>query len=157
MSGGREHTAREDEKHEFLDWASKSRSMVYQWFELKPTGTVFSDLASKPVLTVSWFGPQNQACFGLSVASQNRWREDDVGHALRFDDLLHLEASRTRVFQSVLRLTDARWLVVHVASLRRSCGVQVEDRWVDVMNCIEPCYPYFIVFIVLVPRNVLVF
>jgi hypothetical protein len=46
--------------------------MVYQWFGLKTTGTVFSGLASKPVVTVSpglvskpmarvsRFGPQNQ-------------------------------------------------------------------------------------------------
>jgi hypothetical protein len=46
--------------------------MICQWFGLKTTGTVFSDLASKPVTTiffglaskpmaqVSWFGLQNQ-------------------------------------------------------------------------------------------------
>jgi hypothetical protein len=80
--------------------------MVYEWFGLKTTQTVFSDLASKPVtmvfsglaskpvgrvsrfgpqnrqlrfvdlnlkitVTVSWFGPQNQAGFGLSVVPQN--------------------------------------------------------------------------------------
>jgi hypothetical protein len=28
---------------------------------------------------VSWFRPQNQAGFGLSVAPQNRWREVGVG------------------------------------------------------------------------------
>jgi hypothetical protein len=44
--------------------------------------------------------PQNQAGFSLSVAPQNRYRKDGVGHALRFDGLLHLEASCARVFQS---------------------------------------------------------
>jgi hypothetical protein len=31
----------------------------------------FGDLCFKITTTVSWFGPQNQACFGLLVASQN--------------------------------------------------------------------------------------
>jgi hypothetical protein len=52
---------------------------------------------------VSWFGPQNHADFGLSVAPQNRRREDDVGHASRSGSLLHLEASHARVFQSCLK------------------------------------------------------
>jgi hypothetical protein len=75
--------------------------MVCQWFDLKTTGTVFSGLASKPMVmvfssltsklvamvqnrqlwfgdfglkitaTISWFGSQNQAGFGLSVVPQN--------------------------------------------------------------------------------------
>jgi hypothetical protein len=72
--------------------------MVYQWFGFKITGTVFSDLASKLMVTISlvcpqnWqlrfgdlclkitatvssFGSQNQAGFGLSVAPQNRWED----------------------------------------------------------------------------------
>jgi hypothetical protein len=52
---------------------------------------------------VSWFGPQNQADFGLSVAPQNRRNEVGVGHALRFSDLLHVEASLARVYQSDLK------------------------------------------------------
>jgi hypothetical protein len=31
----------------------------------------FDDLGLKITVTISWFGPQNQAGFGLSVASQN--------------------------------------------------------------------------------------
>jgi hypothetical protein len=46
---------------------------------------------------VSWFGPQNQAGFGLSVAPQNRRREVGTGHALRSSALLHMEASLARV------------------------------------------------------------
>jgi hypothetical protein len=65
--------------------------MVCQWFGLKTTGMIFSGLTSKPVaqvsqfvpqnwqvqfgdlgrkitVMVSWFGSQNQADFGLSVA-----------------------------------------------------------------------------------------
>jgi hypothetical protein len=55
-------------------------------------------------VAVFWFVPQNQVGFGLSVTPQNRRREDGVGHALRSDGLLHLEASRTRVFQSGLKI-----------------------------------------------------
>jgi hypothetical protein len=40
----------------------------------------FSDLGLKITTTVSWFGPQNQAGDGLSVAPQNQQEEDGVGH-----------------------------------------------------------------------------
>jgi hypothetical protein len=50
---------------------------------------------------VSWFGPQNHAGYGLSVAPQNRREDEDgVGHASRSSNLLDVEASRARVFQS---------------------------------------------------------
>jgi hypothetical protein len=39
----------------------------------------------------------------LSVEPQNRWWEDDVGHALRSGGLLRLEASYARVSQSSLK------------------------------------------------------
>jgi hypothetical protein len=66
------HHARGDEERGFLGLASKPRSTVCEWFDLKTTQTVFSGLASKPVVTVfssltskpvSWifrFGPQNR-------------------------------------------------------------------------------------------------
>jgi hypothetical protein len=43
----------------------------------------FGDLCLKISATVSWFGPQNQVGYGLSIAPQNRWEGDSVGHALR--------------------------------------------------------------------------
>jgi hypothetical protein len=50
-------------------------------------------------MMVSWFEPQNQASYGLSVAPQNRWEDEDgAGHALRSSALLHMEASQARVF-----------------------------------------------------------
>jgi hypothetical protein len=52
---------------------------------------------------VSWFGPQNQAGFGLSDAPQNQRREVGVGHASRSSGLLRVKASLTRVFQSGLK------------------------------------------------------
>jgi hypothetical protein len=54
-------------------------------------------------MTVSWFGPQNQTGFGLSVAPQNRWREVSAGHASTPSGLLRVEASLARVFQSGLK------------------------------------------------------
>jgi hypothetical protein len=47
--------------------------------------------------------PQNQVGYGLSVAPQNRREGDDVGHASRYSGLLHVEASRARIFQFGLK------------------------------------------------------
>jgi hypothetical protein len=52
---------------------------------------------------ISWFEPQNQVDFSLSVAPQNRWREVSVEHALRSSGLLRVEASLARVAQSGLK------------------------------------------------------
>jgi hypothetical protein len=79
-----------------------------------------------------------------------------VGHASRSSGFLRVEASRTRVFQFVLKLAEARRWVVHVAPSHRLCE-EVEDGWVDAMDCVGPYYPYFIVFIVLDLRDVLFF
>jgi hypothetical protein len=73
-------------------------------------------------VTVSWFGPQNQVGFGLSVAPQNRWREVGAGHASRSSDLLRVEASLARVSQSGLNtgggttMGGARGTIMEVAS-----------------------------------------
>jgi hypothetical protein len=63
----------------------------------------FGDLGLKITATVSWFGPQNQVGFGLSVAPQNRRREVGAGHASRSSSLLDVETSLARVFQSGLK------------------------------------------------------
>jgi hypothetical protein len=53
---------------------------------------------------VSWFEPQNQVGFGLSVVSQNqREDEDGVGHTSRSSGLLHVDVSRARVSRSGLK------------------------------------------------------
>jgi hypothetical protein len=64
----------------------------------------FGDLGLKITATVSWFGPQNQAGFGLSVAPQNRRREVGAGHTSRSSSLLGVEASLARVSQSGLKM-----------------------------------------------------
>jgi hypothetical protein len=99
---------------------------------------------------VSWFGPQNQVGYGLSVVSQNqREDEDSAGHASRSSGLLRLEASRTRVSQSSLKTDGGTTQMVHVVSSQRSRGYEVEDGRVDATSCIELFYPNFTVFVVL--------
>jgi hypothetical protein len=46
-------------------------------FVLRNRQLRFGDLGLKITVTVSWFEPQNQASYDLSVTPQNRW-EDDV-------------------------------------------------------------------------------
>jgi hypothetical protein len=67
-------------------------------------GGGFPDLGLKITATVSWFVPQNQVSFDLSVAPQNRRREVGAGHATRSSGLLRVKASMTRVFQSGLKI-----------------------------------------------------
>jgi hypothetical protein len=59
------HCARGDEERGFLRWASKPKLTVYQWFDLKTTGTVFSGLASKLVATVSWLNLKTKLVEGF--------------------------------------------------------------------------------------------
>jgi hypothetical protein len=54
--------------------------MVCEWFHLKTTR------------------PQNQAGFGLSIVSQNRWRKVGAGNE-RSNGLLRVEASLARISQ----------------------------------------------------------
>jgi hypothetical protein len=82
----------------------------------------FGGLGLKIIATVSWFVPQNQADFGLSVAPQNQRRKVSAGHGSRSSSLLDVEASLVRVFQSDLK-TDggattggARSTITEVAS-----------------------------------------
>jgi hypothetical protein len=82
----------------------------------------FGDLRLKITVTVSWFGPQNQVGFGLSVAPQNRRREVGTGHASRSSSLLSVEASLARISQSGLKTGGvattggARGTITEVAS-----------------------------------------
>jgi hypothetical protein len=108
-------------------------------------------------VTVSWFGPQNQVGFGLSVVSQNQRNQDGAGHASRSGGLLRLEASCARVSQSGLKTDGDATVGGHVAPSWRLCRDQVEDGWVDAMGCVGPCYPYFSVFYVLGPKGIVVF
>jgi hypothetical protein len=70
---------------------------------LKTDSYGFGDLSFKIIAIVSWFEPQNQADFDLSVAPQNRRREVGAGHVSRSSRLLGVEASLARVSQSDLK------------------------------------------------------
>jgi hypothetical protein len=76
--------------------ASKPVMMVF-WFVPQKHQLRFGDLGLKITVAVSWFGPQNQAGYGLSVTPQNQQEGVNAGHASRSSDLLHVEASQARV------------------------------------------------------------
>jgi hypothetical protein len=75
----------------------------------------------------------------------------------RSSDLLHVEASRARVFHSDFMTGGGAMQMVSVASLRRLRRAKAEDGRVDTMGCIRPLYPNFIVFYILDRRSILVF
>jgi hypothetical protein len=109
-------------------------------------------------VTVSWLRPQNHACYGLSVAPQNRWEnEDSTGHASRSNGLLRLEASRPSVSESGLKTGGGAAHMVYMTSSQRSRGDEAEDGGVDVTGCIGLFYPNFVVSTVLDTRCILVF
>jgi hypothetical protein len=68
----------------------------------------------------------------LSVVPQNRWREDESGHASRSGGLLHLEASHARVSQSVLK-TDGG------ATVGGARGIIVEVTWSSSQRRMDRC------------------
>jgi hypothetical protein len=80
-----------------------------------------------------------------------------VRHMSRSSGLLRAEVSRVRVSQFASKLVEARWRVVHLSLLQRSRDDQVNDGWIDVMDCVRLCYHYFIVFIVLGSSGILIF
>jgi hypothetical protein len=66
----------------------------------------FGDLGLKIIAMVYWFVPQNQAGYGFSVAPQNLWEDDGVGHVSRYSGLLRVEVSRGRVSQFDLKTDE---------------------------------------------------
>jgi hypothetical protein len=150
------HRAQEDEEHVFLGLASKPWLSISQ-FGPQNRQLRFGDLDLKITVTVSWFGHQNQADGGLSVVPQNQWEEYDTGHTSRSSGLLCLKASRDRVFHFASKLVEERRRVVHVTSSWMSHEDEVEDSRVDAIDCIRPFYPYFVIFVVLGDRGILVF
>jgi hypothetical protein len=63
----------------FLVEPQNQGRQVFQ-FEPQNRQLQFDDLNLKITVTVSWFGPQNQADYDLSVTPQNRWEGDGTGH-----------------------------------------------------------------------------
>jgi hypothetical protein len=64
---------------------------------------------------------------------------------LRSSRLLHVKASRVRIFQSGLKTGEGATRMVHVTTSQRLRQGQVKDGWVYVMGYIGPCYPCFAV------------
>jgi hypothetical protein len=98
--------------------------MWWRVFQFRPQNWQlrFGDLGIKITVTVSWFVPQNQVSFGLSVVPQNQWMKVSVGHATRSSGFLHVETSLTKVSQSDLKIGrgttvgGARGTITKVAS-----------------------------------------
>jgi hypothetical protein len=85
-----------------------------------------------------------------------------VSEKLSEDDLSlveesRLEVSRVRVFQSDLKTGGGATQIVHMTSSRRSHEDKAKDGQVDETGCMRPCYAYFVVFIVLDSRIILLF
>jgi hypothetical protein len=99
---------------------------------------------------ISWFGPQNQAGFGLSVELQNRHEDEDgARYASKSSGFLCDKASRVSVSHSGLKTGGGVAWMVHVASSRMLRRDQAEDGRVDVTGYIGLFYPNFIIFYVL--------
>jgi hypothetical protein len=76
-------------------------------------------------------------------------------HASRSTGLLHMEASRARISQSILK-TGGGAMVLHVAPSRKLRQSQGEDERVDATGCVGPCYSTFAVFNVLGHMDIVV-
>jgi hypothetical protein len=91
----------------------KSKVDDFSHFGIKTGGFGFPGLGLKIIVMISWFVPQNQVGYGLSVVPQNRQEDEDgMGHVSRSSDLLRLEANHVRISQSDLK-TD---IIMEVAS-----------------------------------------
>jgi hypothetical protein len=171
------HRAQGDRERDFLRSASKPRSMVSPSLASKPVAIVlvvwpqnhsleFSGLGFKigscGLATVSWFGPQKQEGYGLLVAPQNQWEDEDgTGHVSIFSGMLCLEVSRARVSQVCLKLVKDRQQVEHVASSQRSHGCETKDGRFNGVGCgaveVGPNYPSLDVIFRLAYRGIIVF
>jgi hypothetical protein len=58
----------------------------------------FSDLGIKIIMTVSYFGLQNQQGDGLLVVPQNQQEEVGIRHTSISSSLFHVESNRAMVF-----------------------------------------------------------
>jgi hypothetical protein len=150
-----------DEKRGLPGLTSKPVAMVCQWFGLKT------------IVTVSWFGPQNQgrrfgdldleitatvSCLGLKTkweevcqfAPHNRWAPCFIVKQVELG------------FPSFAsKLAKERQRVVHMAASWRSRGSEVKDGRFDGVGCgavdVGPNYHSFDVISLLAHRGILVF
>jgi hypothetical protein len=89
----------------FLPIWPQNRWVRVFWFRSQNRQLRFGVLSLKITTMAFWFGSQNHVGYGLSVAPENRWKdEDSAKHASKSSGLLHLKLSQTRVSQSVLKI-----------------------------------------------------
>jgi hypothetical protein len=74
------HYTYKDEEREFLNWASKLRSTIYQWFSLIITGRFVSGLASKPL--VQFIGGLGSKLLGRFLPAWPKKMVAIVSHSL---------------------------------------------------------------------------
>jgi hypothetical protein len=68
-----------------------------------------------------------------------------------------VKASRVRISESGIKTVEGVRRVVHVAPSRRLCRRQFEDERVNATGYVGHCHPCFTVFLVLGPRDILIF
>jgi hypothetical protein len=141
----------------------------FLWFGLKTGGDGFPGLGLKTGSSslVIWASKSPQRFLGLGLKTMQalvyQLRHKTNGERTARDTRRDLAAcftwkQVTLGFPNLtLRLTEAQWWVVHATPLRRLRRDQVEDRWVNAMDCVEPRHPYFAVPYVLSPRGIVVF
>jgi hypothetical protein len=158
------HRARGDEEHEFLGWASKSRSIIFSGLASKPVATGYPVWAAKPSAPVWWSELRRFLNFGLKIKQTSAYRlhhKTDEWSTAR-DTCRDLTScfvwkQVTLGFPSLaLRLAEARRQMVHVAPSWRLRWDQVENRWVDATDGVGLCYPYFTVLYVLDNRSIVI-
>jgi hypothetical protein len=141
----------------FLSVWSQNRWLRISQFGPQIRQLRFSDLGLKITATVSCFVTQNHVGDGLSVASQNWWREDSTWHTLRSVSLLQLEASRARVFQFARKTSGCTTTCGSRGIIAEVHREKAKDRWVHASDCVGPFYLKITVFNVLDRRGVIVF
>jgi hypothetical protein len=152
--------------------------MVCEWFGLKITQTVSPvwpqnrwvgflglDLKTGSCGLVIWASKSPRWFFGLGLktkqASVCQLCHKIDGGRMTCDtsqDLVACFAWKQVAlgFSSLAkRPAEARRRMVHVAPSWRLHQDQVEDKWIDVMGCVGPYYPYFTILLSL--RDIVIF
>jgi hypothetical protein len=111
-----------EEECKFHGWASKPSSTVCQLFDLKTTGTVFSDLASKSVATVS-LGLASKPVVGFFVQPQNQGGARFLSLGLKTDNYSLV----------IWALKSPRWFLLFGPQNQVDDGLSVapQNRWED--------------------------
>jgi hypothetical protein len=144
----------------------KTKVNGFLQFGLKTGDDKFSDLGLKPGNSglMIWVSKSPRRFLGLCFKTKKalvcrlRHKTDGARTTCRDPAACFAWKQVALGFLSLTsRLTKMRRRVVHVAPSRRLHWDQVEDGRVDAMDCVRSGYPYFAVFYILDPRDILVF